>query len=321
MIATRPVQPHWNAYGIPNLRLAKSSRVRFGENTPSPPTEPWRAYQSVLASFIEKGRPLQLPERNAIPTTLSEPLETALQLVSSDALARMKAQKQFGIAEETSDLLYYTTMKAALSQNVLGLARLDQFQAQTLPFFSQRTPESYQQYKAAAVQSIRPEDTTRLLQAIPLAPTAEHHALLREFLAMLMMDYATYKQVPRTNGNLSEAAQLGAKFNEEARELMENLQGRPLPSATLMGELQTLLKKEPANAAESTTLVNQLVTLTQPILGTLEFNLPNLLRFALYKSRGRTEYIFNNPNRPYEELKQSAKAWEKILEAHLFLTR
>jgi hypothetical protein len=285
----------------------------------------WTAFQDALATFIEKGKPLQLPPFEQCPSLVQPELKGFLETLTPEKLLAFKANQQFGLCEETSDLFYYFTLQVLRKSDVLTEDRLRRFKDSLGTLMTVRNPENFQTLRNWADRSIDSDDIQKMGKAFNIPLTPKTQALFKKMIQMYLVDYAIFTQGQRQNGNLASYNDLQKKLLEETQELGEQLQDLKGNGKALDQTLKALIQpfmtapNPQVSSQEYQGLFQGLQTLAQQATPENKVSIESLLKFAIIKSSARTEHIYNNPTRRYEDLKIEAKAWEKFFEAAYFM--
>jgi hypothetical protein len=275
----------------------------------------------VLTGFIEKNRSLQLPEDwTHIPSCVRPVFDQALQRYTPETLQTLKTGNFFGLGEETSDMIYYLGIQAALHSGALSEERLNAFQTAARPLLAQDNQTGYDQLINLANRFLPENVVSTYQQCFPSGADGLDPQLTRNLLVMYMADFVVGEKYAAKRPNLTDPTYLSQKLTEETEELVEHLARQLTDQHPLLTTLRSFT--QPVQGLEVAAIYRerftQLVRLMQPFQSSAQFTLNNLARFGWLKSSGRTEYAYKFPSIPYETgLKPQAKAWEKLLEAQL----
>lgn len=303
-----PTKLRGSGYAAQNVGFA----VRFGSQDIN--AAKWDALRPVIAKLVEKGKPLNLPPANTLPKTVTSVLHTACERFSPQQMAALIVGNQFGLGEEAADIVYYLGVLAGNKAGVLVESRLTNFRESMPVLLDGTTPEAFERIRDLAGQAITPQDVMAFKKVFPLPGVADEDRLLKSFLAMILVDFAVETHQKRRGSNLADMAMVYNKMEEERVELLERIQQH------YPGESSPAILLYPLGTATNTqALAQSLTEMGTRLLKTPQFTMANLLQFAMWKSTARTEYSYCNPHLTYNEVKQTAKAWEKLLEAQSFL--
>ncbi len=271
-------------------------------------------YRHVLQRFVEHGRPLTLPRQEQIPSFIRNDFSAACTHLTPRDLQKLHQQGAFGVAEEMSDIVYYLITKSALEAQVFTKDRFEAFsQSDPIKHLQRRfTPKAYERMIQQAQSEISTQDIQAIRRYFPLPFGSRPEDLMKRFLAMVMVDYVVQCHAKRSNSDLSDPKAINNKIREEVEEYAERVPSLAFEQERIANNLCT-------SPNSSHRWLPHLVRLGQRTLNTPDFTLENLMQFQLFKSSGRTEYLFCHPHTPYVEAKPHCKAWEKIFEADLFL--
>lgn len=275
-------------------------------------------YRQVLQTFVEKNRPLLLPDWDNLPGIGKEVIQKALSAYSSQDIATLKAAGYFGIGEESCDSLYYLTNLAAQQSGILTPTRFAQFYQQMGPLLTNGTADSYRQINELAQAIITPQDIAVLKGYFPTeAAEGNIEAELKRMLGAYFSDYAIGTAYHLRESSLASREQMTAKLQEELDELIEHFTNKAGAAYSGNATLKPFIQNPPQTPADFQNAIQGVLTASRGLFSGTRLTLPNLLTFSALKSECRTEYAHTHPQVPYLELKYQAKAWEKFFEAYL----
>ena len=283
------------------------------------------AYQAALKEFIEKKKPLLLPNWANFPIHGRDILLKSLQTFTPNQLTALRQSGFFGIGEEAGDALYYLTLKAAHTSGVLNPAKFERFYASVKPYLGVGTPVQYQKVVDLANQDVTEQDVTVLAQFFPteikeatqgISPTSPQHPL-RRMLAMYLSDFAIATEYREGATTLANIKALNTKLQEELGELIEHFETQKGKNYEGIPRIQQFVEGIPSQANQIQEAIGTVLGECRKLFSTQGLSLKNVLAFSAYKSECRTEFILRFPTVAYNDMKQQAKAWEKLFEAYL----
>lgn len=291
-------------------------------------------YRADLIAFPEDGKVkhLKLPTMENIPSTIKTQFEEALAAVPAERFHTLvethkKTNDVFGIAEEATDLAYYSTIKAGFDSGVISKDSLNEFKNRPdvrhlLDNSDDRSFQLIQNKAAQEVAKIPQAKFEEMKEFFPNNSGKELDGLLKDFTKMLFVDYAVKVSQNRPKADFAKPDVITAQLIDESRELFDHIEDAKRPELPKVGE------KKPALVAN---FLETLVDLTSEKLSTESTTVENFLKFQLVKSGARTEAFYKNPpsglertdkdaaKQAYTEVKSTSKAWEKVFEAAFFL--
>ncbi len=283
----------------------------FGQAKRQMRPDPFEAYRHVLSQIQEKGQGLQLPQKRNIPVFIVPVLATMTTRLPAAAVLELHRAKKLGIPEETSDILYFLIIKSMLDSGRFTLSRFKRFRKSAEPLLKHPTAEGYRAMVRLAYRNIERDDLKTAQTFLPALTQVQPPRLLRYFLAMFLVDDAVKSRFYPAIANLTQSDIIAEKCVGEAQELAEHAPGQ-------YGHIPALLASWRPEPRSYQAILQELLRLGQQEIGTGTFTLTNLLQHQWFKSSGRTAYLYLNAGISYDEAKQRAKAWEKLLEADRF---
>jgi hypothetical protein len=283
------------------------------------------AYQEALRGFIEKKKPLLLPHWANFPIHGRDVLLKSLQTFSPTQLTALRQSGFFGIGEEAGDALYYLTLKAAHTSGVLSPEKFSGFYASVKPYLGVGTPVQYQKVVDLAHQAVSDQDVNVLAQFFPaeihqatqgISPTSPQHPL-RRMLAMYLSDFAIATEYREGATTLADLKALNGKLQEELGELIEHFETQKGSNYEGIPKIQQFIDGIPSQASQIQEAIGTVLGECRKLFSTQGLSLKNVLDFSAYKSECRTEFILRFPTVAYNDMKQQAKAWEKLFEVYL----
>jgi predicted PurR-regulated permease PerM len=136
-------------------------------------------------------------------------------------------------------------------------------------------------------------------------------------LAMYLSDFAIATEYRQGATTLADIPALNGKFQEELGELIEHFATQKGNTSEGISKLQHYIDSIPSQASQIQEAIGTVLGECRKLFSTSGLSLKNVLAFSAYKSECRTEFILRFPTVAYNDMKQQAKAWEKLFEAYL----
>jgi len=273
-------------------------------------------FRTILQRYQETGNKYKLPQRiEDIPEIAREHVVELQTKISPSNLEALFLRKKFGIAEETSDVLFFLILNTALKTGALSIDKVKMFKIDYLHLMDPPSTTGFSLIKEEAKKIVTNTDAKQVTSCFPESTYGanETNEIMKKFLELYLMtylirthrfsnlpcmDFLDEKVIPEwLTGEKGEVTELAKKTKEFDYSDIDWLD----------------LSKQKDN------VVNLAYSSSISLAPSEDFDFLDFVRFNYNKCFARTEHIYLNPNKGYKAIKVQAKPWEKLMEANMFL--
>jgi hypothetical protein len=312
------------------------------DNNTSKTDDALSPYRKGLRSFREKdGSLFELLPLENIPEITRKKL---LKIIKSGNLSTEKflnivrAQNRhitkgdeghkvvFGVAEECVDVLSLAAVKFTNELEIISKKTFEKFKndVQDKGLLARNDADSFKQINDLALkyaERIPKENKRAIKESLSDGQQTISDKTLDNFFARLFCNYAVWTY--QSEQHLENKNHRKKIAYNDPKEIQAMLEGEileydeKLPSDKLPEGINNITSNNPAKARN---LIKGIIQIGKNNLDGAEgFTLENIIKFYNTKMESRTELFHARPDGTYDELKQQAKAWERIFEADIFL--
>jgi hypothetical protein len=274
-------------------------------------------FKTILHRHREPGKSNYILPDNIedIPKIARVHIESLKKKISPDQLESLfhrvhRESTRFGIASETSDVLFFLILNTALKQGMLTREKLEQFKLDNSHLMDPPSERNFDQIKLAAEEVFTNTDIGTMLSYFPqtVYGLTDEKETMKNFLVLFLTNYMIRPHRFPTEPTMDflKEGVISTWLQKELEELEFKTK------ITYKGDWLDLneQKRKVQYLARSS---------SEKISVSEDFNYLDFAKFNYIKCFARTEFIYFHPGITYSDMKGVTKPCELLVEADMFL--